>query len=258
MSTAHQSRITIHDSRPSGRFTAFVSDLHLAPERPDANRAFFGFLRGAALQADALYVLGDLFEYWAGDDDIEEPFHAELIAGLHTLPYAGVPLYFMHGNRDFLVSSRFAAATGAKLLGDTQVVELYGTPTLLMHGDLLCTGDVRYQRFRKLVRNRAVQWLFMRLPLAKRRRLIGGARRMSEGEKQVKTMDIMDVAPATVERALREHGCSRLIHGHTHRPGRHEHVVDARRCERWVLSDWYGRAQYLRVGPGGCEAVDLG
>jgi UDP-2,3-diacylglucosamine hydrolase len=258
MSTDHESRISNHDSRPFGRFTAFVSDLHLAPERPDANRAFFGFLRGAALRADALYVLGDLFEYWAGDDDIEEPFHAEVIAALRALPDAGVPLYFMHGNRDFLVSSRFAAATEAKLLGDMHVVGLYGTPTLLMHGDLLCTGDVRYQRFRKLVRNRGVQWLFMRLSLAQRPRLIGGARRMSAGEKQAKTMDIMDVAPAAVEQALRANGCGRLIHGHTHRPGRHEHVVDARRCERWVLSDWYGRAQYLRVGPDGCEAVDLG
>jgi UDP-2,3-diacylglucosamine hydrolase len=258
MTTDPESRITSHESRDSNPFTAFVSDLHLAPERPDANRAFFGFLRTTALQADALYVLGDLFEYWAGDDEVEEPFHAEVISALRALRNAGVPLYFMHGNRDFLVSSRFAAATRAKLLGDTHVVELYGTPTLLMHGDLLCTGDVRYQRFRKVVRNGAVQWLFMRLPLAQRRRLIGGARRMSEGEKQAKTMDIMDVAPAAVEGALREHRCTRLIHGHTHRPGRHEHVVDARRCERWVLSDWYGRAQYLRVGPDGCAAVQLG
>jgi UDP-2,3-diacylglucosamine hydrolase len=238
-------------------FTAFVSDLHLTAERPQANAAFFAFLRDVASQADGLYVLGDLFEYWAGDDDLSDAFNAKVAAALRDVS-AQVPVWVMHGNRDFLLMQRFAAASGARLLADPARIDLYGTPTLLMHGDLLCTQDRRYQLFRSVVRNRAVQALFMRLPLARRKQAIGGARRVSEGEKQVKQMSIMDVSPRAVERALRAHGCERLIHGHTHRPARHEHEVDGRVRERWVLSDWYQTGEYLRCSPGGCERVPLG
>ena len=238
-------------------FTAFVSDLHLAPGRPAQALAFRDFLRTLAPQADALYILGDLFDHWAGDDDLGDPFNGNIAAALSALSGAGVGVYLIHGNRDFLLRERFAAATGIKLLPERALVDLYGTPTLLMHGDLLCTQDWRYQAFRKVVRNPTIQRWFMRLPLARRKGVMGGARRMSEREKQAKRSQIMDVTAAAVDEAFRRHGCTRLIHGHTHRPARHEHVVDGRACERWVLSDWYDHGQYLRVSPAGCEPVNL-
>jgi UDP-2,3-diacylglucosamine hydrolase len=238
-------------------FTAFISDLHLSAERPAANAVFFAFLRDVASRADALYILGDLFEYWAGDDDLGDPFNAQVAAALRQVA-ATLPVWVMHGNRDFLLTQRFAEASGARLLADPSRVDLYGTPTLLMHGDLLCTQDRRYQAFRAVVRNRLVQALFMRLPLARRKQAIGGARRVSEGEKQVKQMSIMDVSPQAVEQALRAQRCERLIHGHTHRPARHEHRIDGHVRERWVLSDWYVAGEYLRCTRAGCERVPLG
>jgi UDP-2,3-diacylglucosamine hydrolase len=237
-------------------FTAFISDLHLAAERPAASQVFYAFLRDVAPAADALYILGDLFEYWAGDDDLGDPLNARVAAALAAVA-ARIPVYLIHGNRDFLLLEGFGRASGVKLLPDPYRLDLYGSATLLMHGDLLCTDDWRYQAFRRVVRNPLVQRLALLLPLARRKRLVGGARRMSTRETQAKEMDIMDVNTAAVESALRESGCTRLIHGHTHRPARHEHLVDARRCERWVLSDWYHRGQYLRVGPDACESIEL-
>lgn len=226
--------------------TLFLSDLHLSADRPRATEAFFRFLEGPAAAADAVYVLGDLFEYWAGDDDLHEPFSARIAERFARLGRS-VPVHVMHGNRDFLLAQRFARAASTLPLHDPSVVDLYGVRTLLTHGDLLCTQDRRYQVFRRVVRNSVVQGLFMHLPLERRKRIIGGARRMSEGEKNFKQMDIMDVAPAAVVHAFRRHGCIRMIHGHTHRPARHELRVDGRACERWVLSDWYSQGQYLRV-----------
>jgi UDP-2,3-diacylglucosamine hydrolase len=237
-------------------FTTFISDLHLSADRPAANRAFYGFLREVASTADALYVLGDLFEYWAGDDDLSDPFNAEVASALKAAA-ARVPVYLMHGNRDFLLLDGFVRASGVRLLQDPYTLDLYGTRTLLMHGDLLCTDDRRYQAFRRVVRNPIVQRVALLLPLARRKTLVGGARRMSSRETRAKSMTIMDVNQAAVTTALRASGCTRLIHGHTHRPARHEHLVDARRCERWVLSDWYQRGQYLRVTPEACESIDL-
>jgi len=238
-------------------FTAFVSDLHLAPDRPAEAAAFRGFLRAPLRQADALYILGDLFDHWAGDDELSDGFNRDIASDLRALTDSGVTAHLIHGNRDFLLRERFAAATGVRMLPDRVVVDLYGTPTLLMHGDLLCTQDRRYQAFRKLVRNRSVQRWFLRLPLARRKGVMGGARRMSEREKQAKQSRIMDVTLAAVDEAFRQFACARLIHGHTHRPARHEHVVDGRRCERWVLADWYEGGQYLRVTAAGCEPVRL-
>jgi UDP-2,3-diacylglucosamine hydrolase len=237
-------------------FTAFISDLHLAAERPAATQALSAFLRDVAPASDALYILGDLFEYWAGDDDLSDPFNARIAAELASVARR-IPVYLLHGNRDFLLLDGFVRAAGVRLLPDPYVLDLYGTRTLLMHGDLLCTDDRRYQAFRRVVRNRLVQRAALLLPLAKRKAMVGGARRMSVREVQVKSMSIMDVNEAAVVSALREHGCARLIHGHTHRPARHEHLVDARRCERWVLSDWYDRGQYLRVAPDGSESIEL-
>jgi UDP-2,3-diacylglucosamine hydrolase len=238
-------------------FTLFVSDLHLAAERPAATQAFFSLLAGPARQADALYVLGDLFEYWAGDDDLREPFNASVASALRGLADAGVPVYFLHGNRDFLVLGRFAQAAGIRLIPDPTVVDLYGTRTVLLHGDTLCTDDKRYQAFRRRVRSRWFQRALLLTPLSFRRGLIERTRRVSELEKRVKKMDIMDVNADAVAQAFREQRCMRMIHGHTHRPARHVHEVDGEARERWVLSDWYTMGQYLEVSRDGCKPVPV-
>ena len=234
----------------------FVSDLHLCPTRPAINRIFCDFLRAPAAQAEALYILGDLFEYWAGDDD-DDPFNASVADALRELAGRGVALHLMHGNRDFLIGSRFAAASRARLLPDPTRLNLYGIPTLLMHGDTLCTDDLEYQAFRLQVRNPAFQREFLAQPLAARKQEIGKMRAASEANKKNKPEAIMDVTAAAVEDQLRAHAYPRLIHGHTHRPAMHQHVVDGRRCERWVLADWYTGGSYLHCDAQGCRAVQL-
>jgi UDP-2,3-diacylglucosamine hydrolase len=238
-------------------FTAFISDLHLTSARAGINRIFFEFLAGPARQADHLFILGDLFEYWAGDDDLKDPLNAQVASGLRTLVSAGVPVSVMHGNRDFLLLQGFAAAASVRLIADPTVVDLYGTRTLLLHGDTLCTEDVRYQAFRRRARSRWWQRMFLLQPLWLRRAEIERARQISERGKRLKPTEIMDVAPAAVEQAFRDSGCMRMIHGHTHRPARHAHVVDGKTCERWVLSDWYRHGQYLRVAPDEWTSVEL-
>lgn len=237
--------------------TLFISDLHLAPDTPDANTALQEFLEGPATAADALYVLGDLFEYWIGDEGLSHPFAREIAAAFRALSDGGVPVFFMHGNRDFLVGNRFAEASGMQLLPDPTLVTLYGRPTLLMHGDTLCSDDLEYQKFRAMVRNPAWQQAFLAKPLEERMRMAREVRGKSEQAKQVKDMAIMDVTQATVAQALRAHGYPRLIHGHTHRPARHEHLVDGRTCERWVLSDWYRRGSYLACDASGCRVLPV-
>ena len=235
----------------------FVSDLHLSPERPQINQAFFDFAAGTAARAEAVYILGDLFEYWAGDDDLEVPFNASVADALAELSGKGVKLRLMQGNRDVLLGAAFARRCGAELIADPTPLDLHGAKTLVMHGDTLCTDDVKYQRFRSWARSPAVQRLFLCLPRALRRAQIHRMRAESEKHKQGASAEIMDVAQATVERVLREHGYPRLIHGHTHRPAQHVHVVDGHRCERWVLNDWYQRGGYLRCDSGGCKAERL-
>ena len=232
----------------------FVSDLHLSPDRPRINETFFEFTARTGAQAQAVYVLGDLFDHWVGDDELADPFNDSVADALRRLSSAGVALYFMHSNSDVLVGQAFVARCGAKLLTDPTLLDLHGTRTLLMHGDTLCTDDVEYQRFRSFARNSVYQRLFLCLPLALRRRLMGRMRVGSEKHKQGTRPEIMDVAPATVERVLREQGYPRMIHGHTHRPARHLHTVDGHRCERWVLTDWYQRGGYLHCDSGGCRA----
>lgn len=228
----------------------FISDLHLSETRPGANEAFFSFMEGKARSAEALYILGDLFEYWAGDDDLADPFNSLIAGFLRELSRSGVKLGVMHGNRDFLFSEGFCAATGAKLLEDPLVAPIDGVPTLLMHGDTLCTGDIDYQKWRRVARSAEWQRDILSKPLAERRAIGRGLREKSSGAVGEKAMDIMDVADSAVRDALHHHGVSRLIHGHTHRPARHELEVDGRRCERWVLPDWYGRGGYLEVARG--------
>lgn len=236
----------------------FVSDLHLAPERPQASRIFFEFVQGPAAQAAALYILGDLFEYWVGDDDLDDPFNSAVADALRDLSDKGVALSFMHGNRDVLIQDAFATRCGARLLADPELLEdLHGTRTLLMHGDTLCTEDLEYQKFRAYAHDPDNQRRFLALPLAERRRQIAGFRAESEKHKAGQAPEIMDVVAGTVEETLRAFGYPRLIHGHTHRPARHVHVIDGHACERWVLTDWYGRSGYLRCDAGGCTPVAL-
>jgi UDP-2,3-diacylglucosamine hydrolase len=233
----------------------FISDLHLTEERPEANERFIGFLEEKARHADALYILGDFFEYWIGDDDIVEPFNAVVVGLLRDLTRKGTPVRFMHGNRDFLIGERFCAASGAQLLQDPTVAEVEGVKTLLMHGDTLCTDDLDYQAWRRTARNPAFQADFLSKSLPERRRLIVQMRERSKEVVQGKPAEIMDVNGDAVREVLRRHDVSRLIHGHTHRPGRHTIEVDGRRCERWVLPDWYDRGGYVEVGRAGPRLV---
>ena len=228
----------------------FISDLHLTEERPAANERFIGFIEDRARAADALYILGDFFEYWIGDDDLEAPFNAVMAGLLRGLTRDGVPVYLMHGNRDFLLGERFCEATGAQLLSDPTVHEVQGVKTLLVHGDTLCTDDLDYQNWRRTARSQEWQREFLARSRAERRSMILGLREKSKAVIQAKPAEIMDVNEGAVADALRRHGVSRLVHGHTHRPGRHELTVDGRRTERWVLPDWYGRGGYLEIGKG--------
>lgn len=231
--------------------TLFIADLHLDPERPAITRLFGDFLDSGAQGADALYILGDLFESWVGDDDPSEA-GAFVATRLAALAAGGVPVYFMHGNRDFMLGRDYAARAGMRILPDPSVIELYGHPVLLMHGDLLCTGDVEYQKIRAQVRS--PQWrehmlsqpLEARLAFARQARAASQAR---QGEmKSAGTMEtITDASPATVEETLRRFGIPTLIHGHTHRPAIHDLEIDGRPCRRIVLGDWYEQGSVLRA-----------
>ena len=218
--------------------TLFVSDLHLAAERPDKTAAFIDLLGAAGGRVQALYVLGDLFEIWLGDDDATAP-HPEVIAAMRALSDAGTALYVMRGNRDFLFGEDFAAASGAVLLPDHHVISLAGASTLLMHGDLLCTLDVKYQEFRRYVRDPGNQAAFLGQPLAQRRAIAAQTRAGTQASMLEKDDFIMDVEQATVDATMREHGVHRLLHGHTHRPAVHRFELDGAPAERYVLGDWY-------------------
>jgi UDP-2,3-diacylglucosamine hydrolase len=235
--------------------TLFISDLHLTEERPAANERFIELLESEARGAEALYILGDFFEYWIGDDDLDEPFNAVMAGMLRRLTAGGIALYYMHGNRDFLVGERFCAATGAELLPDPSVHDIQGVRTLLEHGDTLCTDDADYQSWRRVARSADWQREFLAKPRAERRKLILGLREKSKAVVQAKPADIMDVNDAAVARAMQAHGVTRLIHGHTHRPGRHQLTLDGRSAERWVLPDWYEGGGYLEIGPAGPRLV---
>lgn len=235
----------------------FVADLHLSPERPQTTRVFEDFARRTASRADALYILGDLFEFWPGDDDLADPHHAAVANTLAELSRSGTAVFIMHGNRDFLMAGGFARAAHACLIPDPTLIDLYGTPSLLMHGDTLCTGDTAYLAFRARVRQPAWQMEFLARPLAERKAEIEALRQRSATDKQLKSIVEMDVHPDAVAAALREHGYPRLIHGHTHRPARHLHRVDGRDCERWVLDSWYDHGSYLRCDAAGCEPIQI-
>lgn len=233
--------------------TLFIADLHLAEERPQAIGRFFHFLDTLAAESDALYILGDLFEYWVGDDDPDAPVAREAAKKIKSLTASGTPVYFMHGNRDFLLAQRYADSCGMTLLNDPVVLDLYGTRTLLTHGDTLCTDDRNYQRYRSLVRNRLVRAILLALPLRLRHALARSARSGSERAKMGKPPVIMDVNRDAVADTFRQSATLRMIHGHTHRPARHATVIDGQNRERWVLPDWYGEGGYLVCTALGCE-----
>jgi len=234
--------------------TLFISDLHLSPERPQLVAAFHALVEGPARSAKALYILGDLFDVWIGDDQLREPLAAGVARALSDLSEHGVPVFLQTGNRDFLLGERFAQACRATLLPDAIVHDVHGTPTLLMHGDLLCTDDVEYQRFRAYRQDPARRRRFLARSYFIRRMIAAALRFRSRRATAIKSEAIMDVNASAVIAAMREHRVHRLIHGHTHRPARHELTVDGVSAERWVLADWYRAASYLQVDAHGVEA----
>lgn len=234
----------------------FISDLHLDAAWPHACTQFRDFLRGEARGAEALYILGDLFELWVGDDD-DDALRASMVAGLAELTRSGTACYVMHGNRDFLIGERFAAGSGCRLLSDPVVLDIGGERALVTHGDLLCRDDARYQQLRAQVRRRAWQRRFLRLPLATRRLLAGAARAGSQRHMQQAVPDIMDVTPEAVTAAMRATGARTLIHGHTHRPGVHEFLLDGVPARRIVLGAWYEQGSCLRWSDGRYELETL-
>jgi UDP-2,3-diacylglucosamine hydrolase len=223
----------------------FISDLHLDAGHPEAIARFTSFAEGEARGARELYILGDLFEAWIGDDD-DDARLAPIVGALRALTASGVRCAVMHGNRDFLIGERFCKATGCRLLGDYERVETDGEPLLLTHGDLLCTDDTRYQALRRQLRDPEWQRDFLAKSLAERRRIAGELRQMSATEIAAKSEYIMDVSQATVERTMREFGVRRLLHGHTHRPGIHDFTIDGRPAQRIVLGAWYEQASFVR------------
>lgn len=227
--------------------TLFLSDLHLEDSRPETTEWLMAFLSGPARSADAVYILGDLFEYWIGDDAVPPPA-AELATVTSELAAGGLPIYFQHGNRDFLIGETYADQAGFKLLPETIVVDLYGTPTLLMHGDALCTDDTVYQAFRQQSRNPDWQAAVLAMTVEERIAMARNAREESMSHKGATEMDIMDVNENAVQAAFAEHGVRHMIHGHTHRPAVHRHETPAgETCTRIVLADWYEKGSYLEV-----------
>ncbi|WP_318421356.1 UDP-2,3-diacylglucosamine diphosphatase [Photobacterium leiognathi] len=232
--------------------TLFISDLHLSASRPDMTACFLRFMAEDTANIDALYVLGDLFEMWIGDDE-ESPFLQQIKQAFKTLTDSGIPCYFVHGNRDFLIGKRFSQQTGVQLLPEHSVVDLYGKPTLLLHGDTLCIEDEAYQRYRKKVHNKFIQWLFFRIPLSKRIQIGEKFRNNSSKNNQMKSQSIMDVTASEVVRVMKEFHVVQMIHGHTHRPDIHSLTVDEKPATRIVLGDWYEHGSVLVVTPDGYQ-----
>jgi len=219
--------------------------------------AFESFCAVPARAAAGLYVLGDLFDQWVGDDQLQEPIAARIAAALRGVADSGVPVGIIVGNRDFLMGSRFAAAAGATLLPEQIVVDVAGTPTLLMHGDELCTSDVAYQRFRRISHDRTWQSSFLALPYRLRRGVANWLRRKSRDATAAKPENILDVESGAVDMAFRKANVARIVHGHTHRPAHHRLAVDGRACERYVLADWYDRGTYLEFDADGGRIREL-
>nr|WP_290127667.1 UDP-2,3-diacylglucosamine diphosphatase [Enterobacter roggenkampii] len=234
--------------------TLFIADLHLQTEEPAITAGFLRFLRGEAKSADALYILGDLFEAWIGDDD-PNPLHREMAAAIHALVDSGVPCYFIHGNRDFLIGKRYARESGMTLLPEEQVLDLYGRKVLIMHGDTLCTDDTGYLAFRAKVHTPWIQKVFLALPLFIRNRIAARMRAGSKAANSSKSMTIMDVNPQAVVRVMEKHDVQWLIHGHTHRPDVHYLIANGQPAHRVVLGAWHTEGSMVKVTPEGVELI---
>jgi len=229
--------------------TLFISDLHLEESRPDITEAFLGFLNGTASGVDQLYILGDFFEAWIGDDE-RTPLQEQIAAALRKLRDSGTDIFLMHGNRDFLIGEDFCKRAGATLLDDPTVIDLHGTPTLLMHGDSLCTADVEYQKFRANMRNPQWQQMILQRPLEDRQQMARQLREISMAKNQGKEEFIMDVTPEEVIKDMEAHGVQHMIHGHTHRPAVHELIANGLPAKRIVLGDWDKNIWWLEAEPG--------
>lgn len=237
--------------------TLFISDLHLEESAPDTTRCLLDFLHGPAGEAEALYILGDLFDYWIGDDALSATAQ-QVAAATAELSSRGVPCFFMHGNRDFLLGEDYASMAGLTLLSEFLVIDLYGASTLLLHGDSLCTDDLEYQAFRQQSRNTAWQAAILALSIEERMEMARDAREASKQHTGTASMEIMDVNEAAVRECFREHGVSRMIHGHTHRPAIHRYKREDRTvAERIVLADWYSGGSYLEVTAEKIQTISL-
>lgn len=230
-------------------YTLFISDLHLKPEAPQTINTFTRLLQDSK-DAEAIYILGDFVEYWIGDDDEEHGLNVAF-AAIRNITDLGVPIYLMHGNRDFLIGPRFAEQCNITLLADPTIIDIYGEKALLMHGDTLCTDDIEYQKFRSMVRNPEWQAAFLEKPLEERRAIVHNLRETSRQATDDKTDSIMDVNQLSVSQAMQNHQAQLLIHGHTHRPARHAFVIDNKQYQRWVLGDWHKEAKILRFNEKG-------
>ncbi len=225
--------------------TLFISDLHLEADRPEIGKQFLAFLEGEARDADTLYILGDLFEFWVGDDDPNEHY-AAMKSAMRALVDSGVPVFFMHGNRDFMIGVDFAHETGVQILPDPHPVELYGTSVLLSHGDAMCTDDVEYQQIRAMTRNPEWQAMMLTKSLAERLAFAAHARTESQSKNESSNGEIVDVNQDEVVKMIAEHGVEVLLHGHTHRPAVHDVDLGDRKAKRIVLGDWYEQGSVLR------------
>ncbi len=234
--------------------TLFISDLHLHETRPQITRAFFHFLHTQAVGAEQLYILGDFFDAWIGDDD-DNTLNAEVATELKKLSSTGTQIFLMHGNRDFLLGEKFAAQAGAQLIAEGTVIDLYGCPTLLLHGDDLCIDDKDYMAFRQQVRSPQWQQQILAQPLAARRALAAQLREKSQAMNSLKAEDIMDVSQAEVIRVMQNAGVTRLIHGHTHRPARHPLDINGKAAERIVLGDWHDKGWAIVVNKNKTELI---
>lgn len=234
--------------------TLFIADLHLCTEEPAITAGFLRFLAGDARKADALYILGDLFEAWIGDDD-PNPLHGQMAAAIKALVDSGVPCFFIHGNRDFLLGRRFARESGMTLLPQEKVLDLYGRNVLIMHGDTLCTDDAGYQAFRAKVHQPWLQRLFLALPLFLRQGIAARMRANSKAANSTKSLEIMDVNPQAVVAEMEKHQVQWLIHGHTHRPAVHPLEANGKTAYRVVLGAWHTEGSMVKVTPDDVELI---
>jgi len=235
--------------------TYFIADLHLAENRPDITACFLRFLQGEATQAQRLYILGDLFEAWIGDDD-DSTFLTTIAEALTALSAQGTAIYYIHGNRDFLLGQHFAKKSAMLLLPEIDLIDLYGERVVIMHGDTLCTRDIGYQKFRKKSRSWWWQTLIKSLPLFVRKKIASDYRKKSAAATAVKSQEIMDVTPSEVVKCLENHHSQLLIHGHTHRPAVHKLNANNKKAKRIVLGDWYEQGAWLKVTPTSMELMN--